>query len=272
MRILISLLCLLPLSALANVTVVTSIQPLHQMTSSIMQGIGKPALIIEQQASMHHFAFKPSQFSLIEQADLIIWISRDFESGFHRLPDILSKKTKSLELLDALELNHQDGHIWYSPVLLPRIASQIVQALSEVDGANAATYRRNAERLINSIKTWETAVRASIARAKPLYLLDHNFLSHFEQDMGIKATAALHNSHDQPVGILELRQIESDLRKSPVKCLLTNEPEPSKLARNLAVKFGLEIHNIMQPGDDEAQQPGLTGNLNRLRSIMQQCH
>jgi zinc transport system substrate-binding protein len=277
MRILFALLYLLSFPALAEITIVTSIKPLQQLTSAIMQGAGEPQLLIKHQISAHHFAFKPSHFSLINQANLIIWISRDFESGFHRLPEIMSKKTTSLELLKALDLAHEDGHIWYSPVLLPRIANQILRALNDIDPANAAIYQRNTDRLIQSINLWAATTRADIAKVKPRYMLDHNFLSHFEHDFGIEAIAVLHDSHDQHGGIQQLQTIESALLQSPVKCLLINESAPSKLARNFAVKFKLDIHKIVDPGnvgsaDGEAIEPAFISSLNRLSSIMQQCH
>ncbi len=275
MRILIILFCLLPFSAMANINVVTSIEPIYQITSAIMQGVDKPELLIKRQVSAHHFSFRPSHFTLIKNADLMIWIGRDFESGFQRLPDILDKNTRQLELINALNLQHQNGHIWYSPVLLPMIASKISGALSDIDPANAAHYQSNTKRLIDSIQKWTDATKAAITEAAPLYILDHDFLSHFEQGMGIKAAAVLHDGHDQYSGIHALKTIETALRESPVKCLLINEPAASKLAKNLAAEFDLEIHNISQNislGSDKGQQPsGLIGSLNRLSAIMQHC-
>lgn len=271
MRALITLFCLLSFSALADVKVVTSIKPIHQMTSTIMRGVGEPELLIKQQASAHHFSFKPSHFTLIKNADLIVWIGRDFESGFRRLPDILSQKTKSLELLTTLDMNHANGHIWYSPRLLPKAANQILLSLIKIDPANAEVYKRNTEQLIGSIKQWAQSTKAMIVKTKPQYILDHDFLSHFEQDMGIEAAAVLHDGHDQHSGIHEIQEIESALRESSIKCLLINEPTPSKLARNFADEFDLKIHNIMQPDNNEKHLSGLIGSLNRLSSIMKQC-
>ncbi|MFT4651205.1 MAG: zinc transport system substrate-binding protein [Polaribacter sp.] len=271
MRTLITLFCLLPLSAMANINVVTSIEPIHQITSAIMQGVGKPELLIKRQVSAHHFSFRPSHFTLIKNADLMIWIGRDFESGFQRLPDILGTNTRQLELINALNLQHQNGHIWYSPVLLPMITDQILAALSDIDPTNAVHYQSNTKRLLDSIQKWSDATKASIAKAAPLYILDHDFLSHFEQGLGIKASAVLHDSHDQHSGIHTLKAIEAALQESPVKCLLINEPMASKLAKNFAAEFDLEVHNIRQASGDKQQPSGLIDSLNRLTVIMQHC-
>jgi zinc transport system substrate-binding protein len=272
MRTFIILFCLLPFCAMAKVNVVTSIEPIHQITSAIMQGVDKPELLIKRQISAHHFSFRPSHFTLIKNADLIIWIGRDFESGFQRLPDILSKSTRQLELIKALNLQHQNGHIWYSPLLLPMIADQILAALSDIDPANAARYQSNTKRLIDSIQKWADATKVAITKAAPLYILDHDFLSHFEQGMSIRAAAVLHDGHDQHSDIHTLKTIETDLRESPIKCLLINEPTASKLAKNFAVEFNLEIHSILLSSDNRQQPSRLIDSLNRLSAIMERCH
>jgi zinc transport system substrate-binding protein len=108
MRIFILLLCL------QSPRVVASIAPLHELTTAIMKDIGEPALIIKQQASAHHFALKPSHMRSLQQADLVIWIGRQFEAGFNRIPEVLPSSAQQLELLTGLGIENGDGHIWYS--------------------------------------------------------------------------------------------------------------------------------------------------------------
>jgi len=270
MRILIILLCLLPFSVMANINVVTSIEPIQQITSAIMQGVHKPQLLIKRQVSAHHFSFRPSHFTLIKNADLMIWVGRNFESGFQRLPDILGQNTQQLELISALNLQHQNGHIWYSPALLPMIANKILASLIKIDPTHADLYQSNTRLLIDSIQQWSNRTKAIIAQATPLYLLDHDFLSHFEQGMSMGSSDVLHDDHGQHSSIQALKDIETALRRSPVKCLLINEPTASKIAKNLAVEFDLEIHNIRLPNDSE-QQSGLIDSLNRLSTIIHHC-
>jgi zinc transport system substrate-binding protein len=253
MRILIILSVLLPFPVIANINVVTSIEPLHQITRAIMQGVHEPELLIKRQISAHHFSFRPSHFTLIKNADLMIWIGRDFESGFQRLPEILNEKTKQLELVKALKLQNQNGHIWYSPILLPLIINKILTALKESDPSNVDLYQSNTDLLIASIQQWANLTQSNINKKTPRYILDHDFLSHFELGMGIK-------------------EIETNLRESPVKCLLINEPSASKIAKNLAKEFSLEIHNIRLSSDNQQQEPSLIDSLNRLSDIMQHCY
>ena len=271
MRLFFCLLCLTPFSVTASPQVLTSIQPLFQITSSIMQGVGKPRLLISSKASTHHFAFKPSHLRQLENADLVIWIDRYFESGFQKLPDMLPKHTGGLELLRVLGQEGEDGHVWYAPGLLLQIVDHIQSTLGQIDPQHASNYRQNGKQLSQLIENWDVTTRRQLADAKPRYLLDHDFLGHFEEEMGIQAIAALHDADEQPPGIRELKLIEDKLNQLPAFCLLVNEPSPSKLSRSIAQQFNLPIYDIT-PGTDAAGAiPGIMQSLNLLSSTLLKC-
>ena len=271
MRLLICLLCLLSCSAIASPRVVTSIQPLFQITSTIMQGVGEPNLLIGAKSSTHHFSFKPSHLQRLEKADLVIWIDRYFESGFQKLPEMLSENTQALELLRVLGLEQEDGHIWYSPTLLLKIAGQIESSLAKIDPAHADIYRSNTRQLVEAITAWGTAIRKQLANASPEYLLDHDFLIHFERDMNISAVAALHDANERPPGIRELKRIEKQLQISPARCLLVNEASPSRLSLSIAEKFNLPVYHIGLQTEAGEPSSGMIESLNRLSTALLNC-
>ena len=270
-RKLIFLLGLLPLNGIADVSVVTSIEPLYRLAKTIMQGAGEPELLIKQGTSTHHFAFKPSHFRLLQDADLVIWIDRHFESGFQQLPQILREGVIQLELLPILGLQQQDGHIWYSPVLLKRMTQQIRDALSRVDPQNSAIYLLNARNLIKALESWRTKFKTKIKAAEPRYLLDHDFLSHFENDIGIASIAVLHDSNDRSAGIRALQAVEKRLGELSDVCLLTNEATASKLGRNLARKFNLKIYAIGQGNSTTESMPPSIQILDQIRDVLTSC-
>ena len=55
----------------AELKVVTSIKPLHSLASYLMDGVGKPDLIVDGYASPHGFSMKPSHAKMLQNADLI---------------------------------------------------------------------------------------------------------------------------------------------------------------------------------------------------------
>jgi zinc transport system substrate-binding protein len=271
MRIIVCLFILFNLivsSVTASPRVVTSITPLFQVTRSIMQGVAEPTLLIGVNASTHHFTFKPSHRQAIDNADLVIWIDRNFESGFQKLPEILPKNSTGLELLRAMNLERENGHIWYSPTLLLRIIEQIKLALIHIDVGNATLYRKNALQLTQLIETWASSTRSQLAESRPKYLLDHDFLVHFEADMGIKSIASVYDSNEQAPGIHELKRIERVLEQSPALCLLTNEVEPTKLSLTLANQFDLPTINVIPAFEDTTD---IMQDLDRLSLALLTC-
>ena len=92
------LLILTPLKA--DINVVTSIKPLHSLTSYIMEGIGEPDLIIDGVASPHNFQIKPSHAKMLQKADLVIWVGEDLESFLPSALKSIPKNAVVFELLD----------------------------------------------------------------------------------------------------------------------------------------------------------------------------
>ena len=92
------LLILTPLKA--DINVVTSIKPLHSLTTYIMEGVGEPDLIIDGVASPHNFQIKPSHAKMLQKADLIIWVGEDLESFLPSALKSIPKNAVVFELLD----------------------------------------------------------------------------------------------------------------------------------------------------------------------------
>lgn len=271
MRFLFIIACLFASSVQAKVNVVTSILPLQGITAAIMQGVGEPELLIKDQGSAHHFAFRPSHFRALKRADLVIWVNRNFESGFQQLPDLLLDSTVQLELLPTLGLSNQDGHIWYSPILLGRVIDQITVALSKLEPQNEDVFKRNQLNLKQAVSDWAQSMRELLASGKPRYLLDHNFLFHLEASFGIEPVATINDEHDQHGGIQELRLIERHLESGSAKCLLSNETSISKIGNNLAQKYALKIVLIGGLSEQEEAGAGFMRHLWQLHDDLAGC-
>ena len=84
----------------AEINVVTSIKPLHSLTSYIMDGVGEPELIIDGVASPHNFQIKPSHAKMLQNADLVIWVGEDLESFLPTALKSIPKDAVVFELLD----------------------------------------------------------------------------------------------------------------------------------------------------------------------------
>ncbi len=84
----------------ADVKVVTSIKPIHSLASYVMDGVGKPDLIVDGFNSPHGFNLKPSHAKMIENADLIIWVGEDLEAFLEKPLNTIAKKAVNIEIMD----------------------------------------------------------------------------------------------------------------------------------------------------------------------------
>ena len=89
----------------AELKVVTSIKPIHSLASYLMDGIGKPELIVDEYASPHGFSMKPSHAKMLQNADLIFWVGEDLENFLEKPLKSIAKKAEKIELIEIKGLN-----------------------------------------------------------------------------------------------------------------------------------------------------------------------
>ena len=87
-------------SANADIKVVASIKPIHSLASYLMDGVGKPDLIVDGYNSPHGFALKPSHAKMLQNADLIFWVGEDLESFLEKPLKSIAKKAEKIELME----------------------------------------------------------------------------------------------------------------------------------------------------------------------------
>ena len=89
----------------AEIKVVTSIKPIHSLASYLMDGVGKPDLIVDGFNSPHGFSMKPSHAKMLQNANLIFWIGEDLESFLEKPLNSIAKKAEKIELIEIKGLN-----------------------------------------------------------------------------------------------------------------------------------------------------------------------
>mgnify|MGYP001241257024 CR=1 FL=1 len=95
----------LSFSANAEIKVVASIKPIHSLASYLMDGVGKPDLIVDGYNSPHGFALKPSHAKMLQNADLIFWVGEDLETFLEKPLKSIAKKAEKIELMEIKGLN-----------------------------------------------------------------------------------------------------------------------------------------------------------------------
>ena len=91
-------LLIIPSYSLADINVLTSIQPLHSLVSKIMDGVGEPSLILDRTASPHRYSLTPRNAKDIENADVIFWFGPYIETFLTKPIKNISGENKSIQI------------------------------------------------------------------------------------------------------------------------------------------------------------------------------
>ena len=95
--------------------VAVDIAPVHSLVARVMDGIGKPDLIIQPGASPHEYSLRPSEASALQAADLVFWIGPDLTPWLTDTIGTLAPDAVVTELMEAdgtIELEFREGALF----------------------------------------------------------------------------------------------------------------------------------------------------------------
>ncbi len=81
--------------------VVASIKPVHSLVSFVMQGVGKPDLLLKVETSPHMFNLRPSIAAAIQDANIIFWVGEAMETSLADPIDALVTDARVVALSTA---------------------------------------------------------------------------------------------------------------------------------------------------------------------------
>lgn len=250
-RILLLLVTLLPAYAMTSPSVTVSIMPIHSLASNIMQGIGKPVLMIDGNQSPHDFQLRPSQRRALEQSNLVIWVGPSMEGFMSKISSSLPETQHQLILMEDAALStslathsannpgqHGHGnlnpHIWLSPELAIKISEAINRKLQQIDPDNATAYEANTRHLITELESLKQALGIQLAPVKEQrFVVYHDAYGYLVEDYGLSQAGVVTLDEHRLAGAGHLRALRQGLINSEVRCLFTEPQFEPRMVRNL---------------------------------------
>jgi len=101
--------------ALAEVTVVASIKPVHSLVAAVMEGAGTPHLIVQGGASPHSYSLRPSDAAAMQRAAVVVWVGEGLEAFLEPAIETLSGDARVVELAEVpglRTLDYREGGAW----------------------------------------------------------------------------------------------------------------------------------------------------------------
>ncbi len=266
--------------------VVVSIKPLHSLVSGVMSGIGKPPLMISGSASPHTYSMRPSQFRVLQQADLVFWIGPELETFLVKPLKSIRENTPILAMMNIggahlLEfesvasgiqseddlVHHRDPHLWLDPRNARAMVEGIRDALIRIDGRNGNIYQQNTEKMIKRLKMLDEEIQSQLSpvRGKP-YVVFHPAFNYFEERYGLERVGLVMISPDRPPGARHLTILKNKIRSRKVICLFREPQFEPRLVKVLVE--GTRVRSaVLDPlGSSLQEGPELYFNLLRQLS------
>jgi zinc transport system substrate-binding protein len=282
-RLLLSFIFLLAIknvAAQSTPTVVVSIKPIHSIVTSLMSGIAEPQLLLKSSNSAHTFHLKPSQVQMLADADLVIIISGDFESGLRKaiknieddsLFQIISLdnlsihnsrseilKSKEHDDADEHEENIYDLHLWLDINNMKLIAKHINKLLIKIDSVNEDKYNNNFLELMLDLEELKIYLEKEIDPfLASQFAVFSDTTQYFEKSMKLIRPIIITPYHGARLSIIRTLMAKEAMSDLSVSCLLYGqEAKPNQisvLSEGLSLKtFEIDILGTKYPaGPDQ---------------------
>ena len=95
--------------------IITTIQPINALVSAVIGNTGKTISIIPAEQSPHDFKLKPSDVKVLQDGNLIFYVSNHLESSVTKVFKNLPKNIKIINLMEESDIDHlaiRDNEAW----------------------------------------------------------------------------------------------------------------------------------------------------------------
>ncbi len=99
----------------ADQTIVVTIKPLHSLVSGVLGDTGSAELLVTGNESPHDFQLKPSQISSMQEAELLFYIDKRFETFLFEVSETLPNTVRQAAVVKNARLNllsYREGGAW----------------------------------------------------------------------------------------------------------------------------------------------------------------
>ena len=183
------------------ISVVASFYPLQWITEQVGGDMVSVKSLTPPGAEPHDLELTPADVAAATEADLVVFLS-----GFQAAVDdaVAGAEGTVFDAADSADLSltftpieegeehadeagTTDPHFWLDPLRLAGVADALAKTLGEIDTANAATYRKNAEALQSELEALDADFTAGLAScAQKNLVTSHNAFGYLAERYGFE--------------------------------------------------------------------------------------
>jgi zinc transport system substrate-binding protein len=248
--------------ALAEITVVASIKPVHSLVAAVMQGAGTPHLIVQGGASPHSYSLKPSDAAAMQQAAVVVWVGEGLEAFLEPAIETLSGNARVVELAEAPGLRtlayreggawdahddehedeehedeeheehgHEHGHddidmhLWLDPDNAKAMVNAVAAALIEADPDNSGIYTANASSMAQRLDQLSQEIEHDLAPVKAVpFVVFHDAYQYLDTRFGLANVGSITVNPENKPGAARLKEIHAKIAELGARCVFA-EPQ-----------------------------------------------
>ena len=236
------------------VHVVSSIKPLQLLVSAIGGDEVDSQLLLPPGFSPHDAQLRPSQWQMLNQAELLVWVGPALERF---LATALTGRDNALALQSALRSEvGDDPHLWMNVALVSEMAVQLSQRLARLRPSKKALFELNTARLLSALNQQDAALRQAFGKEKPRYLLPHSGYRHFERQYGLKAAAVLSLNDEQMPGTAHIAELRSRMLAGEFDCVFREPQQSARLTERMLEGVSAPVVKLDPMGADVTNDRG----------------
>lgn len=213
-----------------RIQVVTDIAPIHSLVTMVFGDEANIELLVPPSQSPHGFSLKPSQRRALEDAQLVVMLSKDFTPSLsrHLHADKPSRKVIHLSQIkadhahdehDATDTHEAEGankhydvlndpHSWLNPENAMDWVQQIADVAQAIDSSNAERYQQNALLTRKSLSAMHESIHAKLKSVRSKnYIVYHDAYQHFAKSYGLQVPTAIALSDARSPSAAKLRSV-----------------------------------------------------------------
>ncbi len=243
-----------------KITVLSSIKPVQMIVFAIAGEHIDSEQLIPDYISPHDYSFKPSDIRKIKRADLIFRIDEHFEtvlevtlkSVFESLqykPQVISlAENPNIKILPVAGghkhgggHDHEDLHIFTSPLNALVMAEEIADELIKMDRNNASFYQKNLQAFKLSVtdEVERLHLKLKAVKGKPFIVFHHSW-QYFGEVFGLQKPKTIDLHEGISAGVKTVMNTRKAIASEDIHCVFSNPEISGKrievLTENLNVR------------------------------------
>ena len=282
------------------ITIKSTVGPLTQIVKLVGGEKVDVQSVYPDGVDPHSYEISGNNLLSISNADLVFYISDNYETWVKALDEQNASETKFINITEHTNFkknvdnilyssdkessieesdnhNHQttggiiDPHVWISPSKLMIISTIVTEELCEYDTTNCDTYRNNSQELLNELSIIDKEYESLEKTFDKTIIVAHDAYSYLETDYGFKIKSMYGKSHDDEPTASDIKETIDLINKTNISKIYTEQnDENNDVINQISIETGADIltlNNLSTISKDIDFLLELKNNLEILKGI-----